>query len=178
MRGLSPHVRGNPTIDPRADVLQGSIPACAGQPRRGSMQAPRRKVYPRMCGATKKVDHVSRFDVGLSPHVRGNLTTPSAPVTSSRSIPACAGQPHFAHRHHSDPRVYPRMCGATIASCKLLYSLKGLSPHVRGHPQDDPADKRSGGSIPACAGPPASKAQTNSPSMVYPRMCGATGFPL
>ena len=51
--GLSPRVRGHQPMGNRSDLLDGSIPACAGPPcGRGS--SPRLgPVYPRVCGATR-----------------------------------------------------------------------------------------------------------------------------
>ena len=50
--GLSPRVRGNQaSISVSADV-KGSIPACAGEPRRGAALTTTGRVYPRVCGGT------------------------------------------------------------------------------------------------------------------------------
>ena len=38
-RGLSPRVRGNPQLERREPLLGGSIPACAGEPRKARSSA-------------------------------------------------------------------------------------------------------------------------------------------
>ena len=50
--GLSPRVRGNPAADLKVSAAVGSIPACAGEPRRQRRNARRSSVYPRVCGGT------------------------------------------------------------------------------------------------------------------------------
>ena len=52
-QGLSPRVRGNPTIAEEMLKMTRSIPACAGEPggvRRACGDA---RVYPRVCGGTR-----------------------------------------------------------------------------------------------------------------------------
>ena len=51
-QGLSPRVRGNRRRLAHAAAAQGSIPACAGEPRRPQRHPGRRRVYPRVCGGT------------------------------------------------------------------------------------------------------------------------------
>ena len=89
-RGLSPRVRGNLHAAFVRRSGSGSIPACAGEPRRVDMHGvyPRvcggtsshRRVYPRVCGGTLQ----DQSESGLSPRVRGNRDW-----------------------------VYPRVCGGT-----------------------------------------------------------------
>ena len=50
--GLSPRVRGNPSLTLPGLVEEWSIPACAGEPRPGYRAQPATRVYPRVCGGT------------------------------------------------------------------------------------------------------------------------------
>ena len=52
VEGLSPRVRGNPDGESLATALIGSIPACAGEPRRWRVPGRPHRVYPRVCGGT------------------------------------------------------------------------------------------------------------------------------
>ena len=70
--GLSPRVRGNRRGDAEAEHPLGSIPACAGEPRRQRAQIPEAGVYPRVCGGTKQINGYGPYAYGLSPRVRGN----------------------------------------------------------------------------------------------------------
>ena len=91
--GLSPRVRGNPRHTQKWTDLGGSIPACAGEPRPGTLSARRCRVYPRVCGGTHLVQRRRYWPYGLSPRVRGNLLSADHLGSLLRSIPACAGEP-------------------------------------------------------------------------------------
>ena len=173
------------------NLLDGSIPACAGEPRvpelgsrrlsksglsprvRGnqrrstSLDATHR-VYPRVCGGTWCGGSARCWAIGsrgLSPRVRGNR--------------------HFDQSPHDLARVYPRVCGGTEPRGQ------GLSPRVRGKP----TGLSRPGSIPACAGEPSFRPKSARPgkglsprvrgnrtvniqptpvTRVYPRVCGGT----
>ena len=111
--GLSPRVRGNPTILLIAAVGLRSIPACAGEPFVIRFNASAYTVYPRVCGGTSMLWAQWRTRLGLSPRVRGNRTGTANPAAFLRSIPACAGEPSAALLAARPPTVYPRVCGGT-----------------------------------------------------------------
>ena len=70
-----------------------SIPAHAGKRPMPSNWPVQPRVYPRVCGETMRRELVLQYKWGLSPRVRGNLFLPFSYVTSTGSIPACAGKP-------------------------------------------------------------------------------------
>ena len=70
--------------------------------------------------------------------------------------------------------VYPRVCGGTLPSGASGTSTKGLSPRVRGNPYVGAASWTATGSIPACAGEPATSSTGRRGRRVYPRVCGGT----
>ena len=152
--GLSPRVRGNLDGLDLVGVDSGSIPACAGEPHNVSALWSARWVYPRVCGGTSRQSCVSTPSAGLSPRVRGNprRIKPSSP--STRSIPACAGEPDGRRGGGPRRRVYPRVCGGTRKAGRKSGFPRGLSPRVRGNRGRGPDDDRAAGSIPACAGEP------------------------
>ena len=77
--GLSPRVRGNLRSARGVTKTDGSIPACAGEPRRCLDSHWRHQVYPRVCGGTRaETICISRWP-GLSPRVRGNLRKLKSP---------------------------------------------------------------------------------------------------
>ena len=168
--GLSPRVRGNLTGYPAVKETERSIPACAGEPLPPeSLPAPTR-VYPRVCGGTSNPFP----NPGLSPRVRGNPLPPRVRALSSRSIPACAGEPASTAFHSIQGRVYPRVCGGTNAGVSGPGSCHGLSPRVRGNPSPAIRTRSCAWSIPACAGEPPLPAAAGSTNGVYPRVCGGT----
>ena len=151
--GLSPRVRGNLPSRRRDRRPRGSIPACAGEPSSLSASSAFIRVYPRVCGGTGFIYHLSFEPVGLSPRVRGNQAQRRKAASECRSIPACAGEPPSLCGKRGAatvyPRVcggtsvvpsptvtvvvYPRVCGGTISSCGLVALNRGLSPRVRGN---------------------------------------------
>ena len=152
-QGLSPRVRGNLFRCPPLPHRPGSIPACAGEPGATATKGNLSRVYPRVCGGTRKCRKETRPASGLSPRVRGNqyLTKGTAPGERSipacageptwkkerggvRSIPACAGEPRGPDLRAKSGPVYPRVCGGTVFSPSTIRIGKGLSPRVRGNP--------------------------------------------
>ena len=174
LRGLSPRVRGNRSCRAWAMAIQGSIPACAGEPSRWLGCRSQSRVYPRVCGGTTATPAATSIPTGLSPRVRGNRVRGAVRRERKGSIPACAGEPRSTSPPVHPPRVYPRVCGGTAPACEAAAMRKGLSPRVRGNPDDLVDDVRPAGSIPACAGEPRSSSTSTLASWVYPRVCGGT----
>ncbi len=134
-RGLSPRVRGNPSLMRMLRNQAGSIPACAGEPERTAAHNSISEVYPRVCGGTIAVVRMWDLSSGLSPRVRGNPYAGSLLLFSFGSIPACAGEPSLSIYLLQRKRVYPRVCGGTHRRECGAASQQGLSPRVRGnHP--------------------------------------------
>ena len=73
IRGLSPRVRGNRPEHLLRNLVPGSIPACAGEPRNHPTLKAFSGVYPRVCGGTFETSMIVETLPGLSPRVRGNL---------------------------------------------------------------------------------------------------------
>ena len=154
MLGLSPRVRGNQLQQQLSAVVDGSIPACAGEPSRRWSSCLKRKVYPRVCGGTPQCGFSSRQPAG--------------------SIPACAGEPLTGLLLSRRWRVYPRVCGGTRAAGRAQSVTMGLSPRVRGNQCRRATIIRRAGSIPACAGEPTRMLKGYPAGRVYPRVCGGT----
>ena len=172
--GLSPRVRGNPRPVSRRYRPRGSIPACAGEPDvRAGPWTPAR-VYPRVCGGTRRRCGSRLWVEGLSPRVRGNHGRSRERKSCSRSIPACAGEPRSSAPVKTISRVYPRVCGGTDVRRDGVGRLAGLSPRVRGNPHPEAGVDVDRGSIPACAGEPGAVAAVGVAREVYPRVCGGT----
>ena len=106
--------------------------------------------------------------------MRGHRLDHNRDASCLRSIPACAGSPRPRAAHKHSCGVYPRVCGVTVSSVTNPLRSGGLSPRVRGHPVCPKHGRRAQGSIPACAGSPASLRPPTSMDTVYPRVCGVT----
>ena len=130
--GLSPPVRGSHLPQPRLVRLPRSIPARAGEPDCARLHLNIYEVYPRPCGGAVIRGKLQVVYRGLSPPVRGSRIAPACTSTSTRSIPARAGEPSSVGSFRSSTAVYPRPCGgATIPPASHIRCV-GLSPPVRG----------------------------------------------
>ena len=69
--GLSPRVRGKPTVRCSPGMPTGSIPACAGETDSKARTAGTIEVYPRVCGGNRATNPPAADSTGLSPRVRG-----------------------------------------------------------------------------------------------------------
>ena len=88
------------------------------------------------------------------------------------SIPACAGKPTPSRKRPRSSWVHPRVCGEAPPSPIPDPPQPGPSPRVRGSPRAPRCGDRYRGSIPACAGKPASARSKPASSGVHPRVCG------
>ena len=66
------------------------------------------------------------------------------------------------------------MCGGTDGAYLIAYRVRGLSPRVRGNPDETATASGGEGSIPACAGEPFLRCGVMVGLRVYPRVCGGT----
>ena len=133
-----------------------------------------RTVYPRACGATMNISRARRTSRGLSPRMRGNLDGSGSTQACGRSIPAHAGQPSVKPVYACMPWVYPRACGATLATLGDFPCGAGLSPRMRGNLNSSCRRLDRYRSIPAHAGQPTCRTRSSRTRRVYPRACGAT----
>ena len=131
--GLSPRVRGNPPRYGYVFGLNGSIPACTGEPYIGLAAGPYAGVYPRVYGGTALLISLSPCSGGLSPRVRGNRQRRVVQIPSIGSIPACTGEPVQPRQRGSVTAVYPRVYGGTARAPDGQGAGTGLSPRVRGN---------------------------------------------
>ena len=105
-----------------------------------------------MCGGTIVLVNDLTPVTGLSPRVRGNHAHLHGADQQPGSIPACAGEPFVTADISGQYEVYPRVCGGTLDEGRILFDATGLSPRVRGNPDEQVVDSNVEGSIPACGG--------------------------
>ena len=172
--GLSPRVRGNLDFVGDSRDVNGSIPACAGEPLVVLPLALAVRVYPRVCGGTPDHINVATTRGGLSPRVRGNRMVSISTSYRKGSIPACAGEPRTPSAAGNAAGVYPRVCGGTVKEHRIKTPVSGLSPRVRGNRLPKSPARTPAGSIPACAGEPLGAMVGTGIMGVYPRVCGGT----
>ena len=172
--GLSPRVRGNLSDQHHVFPEAGTIPACAGEPRKGWPEDQERWDYPRVCGGTQSPAARGASTRGLSPRVRGNRGATFCRSRQAWTIPACAGEPDLPRPAKIHMRDYPRVCGGTATLSNDNGRKRGLSPRVRGNPVGLDELGAGEGTIPACAGEPIDQNAVNRDDGDYPRVCGGT----
>ena len=172
--GLSPRMRGNRRQLATQQLLQGSIPAHAGEPPCWVCWINYCRVYPRACGGTIIGARGIQVKRGLSPRMRGNRIRQEAGRVVLGSIPAHAGEPRTSGPPFWPSRVYPRACGGTTTDAQDGTQGTGLSPRMRGNHVRAGPRCATAGSIPAHAGEPEAGRMITSSSRVYPRACGGT----
>ena len=170
--GPSPHARGTQQRSVYGVLYGRSIPACAGNTRRGRSGGARSPVHPRMRG-----EHVTTLVKangyrGPSPHARGTRSDLRAQRRGLRSIPACAGNTASSMRGPSSPTVHPRMRGEHAKADLVERYRDGPSPHARGTRLALVRLRAVQRSIPACAGNTCARTSRNYWPTVHPRMRG------
>ena len=171
-QGPSPRVRGSPTLYKTGAPRSGSIPACAGEPTRHPRGESDDGVHPRVCGGADYRRDSDPVGEGPSPRVRGSRRLRPDPGAGRGSIPACAGEPNPLQAATLRVEVHPRVCGGARRSIPGILPAKGPSPRVRGSPSSRSPTGERIGSIPACAGEPATWCRNSARSTVHPRVCG------
>ena len=150
--GSSPRMRGTLLYELLLSVSSRFIPAHAGNTRRRHGHPRRNAVHPRACG--EHFDHceTNQVDYGSSPRMRGTLQPERSAHSSTRFIPAHAGNTHEASGH------------------SVAYA--GSSPRMRGTRYRPAGGTESRRFIPAHAGN--TRCCPPSPAMrpVHPRACG------
>ena len=97
--GLSPHMRGKPTVTFSAPTSGGSIPAHAGETKRENHAGTFHGVYPRTCGGNPSPRPGNSCQRGLSPHMGGKRHHPFTGLRKRGSIPAHAGETLPPRKH-------------------------------------------------------------------------------
>ena len=132
------------------------------------------EVYPRVCGGTAVVRSNPARQPGLSPRMRGNPEQPHRLGRVRGSIPTYAGEPFRWPLAWCTSKVYPRVCGGTVARPSPTGYAAGLSPRMRGNLQPGNGHPHHSRSIPAYAGEPSCRRRPQTARAVYPRVCGGT----
>ena len=84
-------MRGTDIVVPYPGTYTRIIPACAGNSRFSVMLELLTSDHPRVCGEQGYLNAYSYHEDGSSPRVRGTENVCDSGKTSSRIIPACAG---------------------------------------------------------------------------------------
>ena len=170
--GSSPRVRGTAVPLPCYPQCLRFIPARAGNGTTVSAEVSGGVVHPRACG--ERADYIGRatWTVGSSPRVRGTVLSSRIMLDMQRFIPARAGNGSFTFSPARGSPVHPRACGERSLPCKMLDSLNGSSPRVRGTGPNDYPIQPLRRFIPARAGNGDLAHHYCNGRSVHPRACG------
>ncbi len=93
------------------------------------------QVHPRACGEHAAGARDLTEDAGSSPRVRGTPVSGLPALTSSRFIPARAGNTKASPPPACRTTVHPRACGEHLGEMFRTLARPGSSPRVRGTPR-------------------------------------------
>ena len=153
--GLSPRLRGSRLTPDMMQIMDGSIPASAGEPGHAIQAVQKNRVYPRVCGGASSSSWKTLMLSGLSPRLRGSQLVRLHDFEIFRSIPASAGEPGRGQTSRDGQPVYPRVCGG--------------AKHM-----DD--KRRRMRVYPRVCGGAGSSSTTSATLGVYPRVCGGASI--
>ena len=109
--GSSPHARGTLLTDWRSTMLNGIIPACAGNTHGNGISPPCSRDHPRMRGEHADDRTAGSARRGSSPHARGTQVLCAGCAVADGIIPACAGNTSSTTTTRASKRDHPRMRG-------------------------------------------------------------------
>ena len=125
-------MRGTPQNVSRGDLVQGIIPAHAGNTTCFPSQSPTRRDHPRACGEHFLTYHVFSSTWGSSPRMRGTRHHSRGCAADCGIIPAHAGNTVCQVFLFSACRDHPRACGEHSIWQGKTDANQGSSPRMRG----------------------------------------------
>ena len=171
--GSSPHTRGTPLSC--ASVGHSGrrfIPAHAGNTPSASAPPSSGPVHPRTRGEHDKTATLWDATTGSSPHTRGTRGQSTWRLTSTRFIPAHAGNTAFSVTLTPHISVHPRTRGEHREPLSIKFRFDGSSPHTRGTLSTPVAVRQGPRFIPAHAGNTLPKTLGTTAASVHPRTRG------
>ena len=130
--GSSPRMRGKHLAKNLLPFPARIIPAHAGQTSRESSTSSPASDHPRACGANCVRRGPACLCTGSSPRMRGKRSQSSLVTSSSRIIPAHAGQTSTTQARRACVSDHPRACGANVCWIDSIDVPIGSSPRMRG----------------------------------------------
>ena len=148
------------------------IPAYAGNILMRDQPAKKPPVHPRVCGEHTPAKNLLPGRGGSSPRMRGTCYTTQREESTSRFIPAYAGNIGLIRLENKTRTVHPRVCGEHNHGKRQRSAGYGSSPRMRGTFSDVIIRMETERFIPAYAGNMAIEKTISMYSSVHPRVCG------
>ena len=130
--GRSPRMRGKPDDWSGRLSKERSIPAYAGETYNSHRQYRYSTVDLRVCGGNYNTRRALQVMIGRSPRMRGKRRRRPTHRSSSRSIPAYAGETWHDCTKTIWQTVDPRVCGGNVGKFSQIGGAGGRSPRMRG----------------------------------------------
>ena len=170
--GSSPRMRGTPHELRDGRVIDGIIPAYAGNTWNRQRQASPCWDHPRVCGEHAVLNSDALPFTGSSPRMRGTLLHHALALASGGIIPAYAGNTCETCEGSSDGGDHPRVCGEHAMVSATALAVRGSSPRMRGTQSRCRPCMRRTGIIPAYAGNTRGGSNATADIRDHPRVCG------
>ena len=174
--GSSPRMRGTRAAICGAEVLNGIIPAYAGNTMIVAVAHVHWWDHPRVCGEHTQTVPPTTSGAGSSPRMRGTPAVRVCAVSLPGIIPAYAGNTTNDYDFDTPRRDHPRVCGEHTGVGAANVTAKGSSPRMRGTriaTGDYPCPN---GIIPAYAGNTLCLTLLDFCCWDHPRVCGEHFF--
>ncbi len=175
-RGASPRGRGSLDHPLGVAIVEGCIPAWAGEPAEKPSSGGRTTVHPRVGGGAVAFRDAGEMMEGASPRGRGSRRGNLIEDHLFGCIPAWAGEPPALRDQPLSTRVHPRVGGGAIGTAQISNPSLGASPRGRGSRRHEHAPCDCCGCIPAWAGEPHSRRKRSKASRVHPRVGGGAAL--
>ena len=170
--GSSPRMRGTLASACVRFLVNGIIPAYAGNTHHSALCLPLVEDHPRVCGEhlTKRSPNCKLK--GSSPRMRGTRVAKIRILRSEGIIPAYAGNTCTTRSPPQKRWDHPRVCGEHYGDSDFVDELEGSSPRMRGTLKGGTSYDCCTGIIPAYAGNTIPRKTAAVETWDHPRVCG------
>ena len=165
-------MRGTPCELVLLNTLSGIIPAHAGNTALSHVRPVWLRDHPRACGEHRSVFSDFPATQGSSPRMQGTLNSHPGKISSSRIIPAHAGNTRYQACTWRSTGDHPRACGEHKGLDERTATYEGSSPRMRGTRVVKFTEAVDLGIIPAHAGNTPPLLPRTSVRRDHPRACG------
>ena len=165
-------MRGTPILLMCFRLVQGIIPAHAGNTTMMQSNKARHWDHPRACGEHTTGLRCCSTVWGSSPRMRGTHSDSAPGANRDGIIPAHAGNTCMSSRRRHPKRDHPRACGEHGLFTGILAANPGSSPRMRGTRRRSAVAMLKAGIIPAHAGNTRCRSVVRRGPRDHPRACG------
>ena len=131
-QGSPPPMRGKAQKQACESFNDRITPAYAGKSRLLRCSRSDHRDHPRLCGEKLVALHLTSWEQGSPPPMRGKACASSITKSSWRITPAYAGKSGTAAMKGNDMPDHPRLCGEKLRGACIFCAAGGSPPPMRG----------------------------------------------